>query len=104
MQIGDTLAINLATAYHAVAGRIISRGCMAEVVEVTEKAVKVEAATDSGKTVSACFPKKALVAQKTSMSDGTFIHGNHAMHSVKLAPWFKADGWTGTFLNIAGAY
>ena len=103
MQIGDTLAINLATAYHVVAGRIISRSCMADIIEVTEKAVKVEAATDNGKMVSAWFPKKALVAATNSMSNGTFIHGNHALHCVTLAPWFKAAGWTGIFLNIAGA-
>jgi hypothetical protein len=103
MQINDTIAINLATAYNAVSGNIISRGCMAEVVEVTEKAVKLQAATHNGKTMTAWFPKKALVLTKTSVSDGVFQHGNSQMYCVSLAKWFRAEGYTANFLNYAGA-
>ena len=52
MQLGDTIAINLASAYNAVSGTIATRGCMAEVVQITDKAVKVQAQTHNGKTMT----------------------------------------------------
>ena len=97
MQIGDTIAINLATAYNPVAGNIASRGCMAEVTAVTEKAVKVEAKTHNGKVMAVWFPKKALVMTWEAPDQ------NHKVLGAKLAPWFKADSYTQNFLIYAGA-
>ena len=95
MKIGDLISIKNASAWNSNANHLLSAACHCNVVEVTEKAVKVVGLTENEKQVSAWFPKKALVswAEKGNL-DG------HDMHFVKLAPWFKPNEWTNKFLGM----
>jgi hypothetical protein len=74
-----------------------SRGILATVLNETAKAIQFESrSVHSGKTVTAWFPKKALVNMKIKS------HGDETTTRYDLAPWFQrsVDGWTKTFIDL----
>jgi hypothetical protein len=93
MQINDTISIITASGFGG-GNTMISAGVHAEIIEVSEKAVKLQGATRSGKIVSAWLPKKALKAISTATI------GNSQHSTCELARWFSPSGWTATFLDI----
>ena len=76
----------IATAHCAIG----TTGICGTVDRETDKAVCVAAHTYKGKRVTAWFPKKALKHEHTT-NDTNFY---------SLAKWFKANGWTRTFIEI----
>jgi hypothetical protein len=95
MQLGDTLSIILASGLNHKG--LAHASVCGEIVEVREKAVKLQAETEKGKAVSAWFPKKALrrIGEAREMAGS-----NHQHHTTELARWFKADDWTNRFIQI----
>lgn len=95
MQLGDTLSIILAAGLNHKG--LAHASVCGEIVEVREKAVKLQAETEKGKAVSAWFPKKALraIGEASAMAGS-----NHQHYTVGLAKWFKGDDWTSRFMQI----
>jgi hypothetical protein len=96
MQITDTISIVAASGRNVVSNTMLIASSQAEIVSVTEKAVKVQAETLNGKTVEAWFPKKAFRVIQSSALSGT----NASHHTTTLAPWFRASGWSEKFLEL----
>jgi hypothetical protein len=82
-----SIIIGVATAHCAIG--VTSIHCT--VSGETEKALKVSALTESGKEVSAWFPRKAFVNEKLTK------YGKR----VEIAKWFKANGWTARFMELS---
>ncbi len=97
IQINDSVAIVLASARNLVTNTLAVAASRCEVIDARDKAVKLQSTTARGKVVTAWFPRKALA----SIGDAAALHGqNTAHHTVRLAPWFKADDWTARFLEM----
>lgn len=92
MGVGSVIYVSLAAC--TAPGRVAVEGIGATVVEETEKAVKLEASTEKGKAITAWFPKKALKAEIRSHSLGEY-------EVFTLAKWFKIEGWTSRWIELA---
>lgn len=95
MQIGSIVSIPLAGALTS-GGALCCAGFSFDIIGETAKAWQVEAETETGKTITAWLPKKALVGLTER---GTF--GNQPAYSCQLARWFKPSGWTARFIALA---
>lgn len=96
-QITDRISINL-DAVITSNGSMLSAWTGGEVVAVTEKAVKLMAVTENGKEITCWFPIKAL---KVFGQPRNNPFDNQISHCATLARWFKVEGWTAKFINLA---
>lgn len=94
IEIGDIVNVPLAGAITS-GGALCCAGFHGEVIEATEKAIKLSGTTESGKEISAWFPRKAFVKPTDR---GLF--GNQRMMTATLARWFRPDGWTARFVSL----
>jgi hypothetical protein len=95
MQIGSIVSIPLAGAITS-GGSLCCAGFSFDIIGESEKAWHVEAELESGKTITAWLPKKAL----TGVTErGHF--GNQPTFTCQLARWFKPSGWTARFIQLA---
>lgn len=94
LQIGDIVNVALAGAITS-GGALCCAGFSGEVIAATDKAVQLQGETESGKEITAWFPRKALA----NPSDrGNF--GNQRVVGATLARWFTAQGWTAKFIAL----
>lgn len=96
-QITDRISINL-DAVITSNGSMLSAWTGGEVVAITEKAVKLMAVTENGKEITCWFPIKALKVFGQPRSNP---FDNQISHCATFARWFKAEGWTAKFINLA---
>ena len=97
MQLNDSVSIVLATGRNVVSNHMLLAAVRGEIIEATDKAIKVEATTRNGKPVSAWFPRKAL----RQLGDGAPLAGSNSLHfTTQLQHWFRPNGWAARFLEI----
>lgn len=94
IEIGDALSVVLDGALTS-GGALCCLGFSGDVIETTEKAVKLCGTTESGKEITAWFPRKAF---SKPMDRGTF--GNQRVVGAALARWFNPTGWTAKFMSL----
>ncbi len=94
IEVGDIISVPLAGALTS-GGALCCAGFSGDVVQATEKAIKLSGTTESGKEISAWFPRKAFVKPTDR---GMF--GNQRTLSATLARWFTPDGWTARFVQL----
>lgn len=75
---------------------LLTYGFGGDVVEATDKAVRIVAETENGKVISAWFPRRAF---NKITDSGNF--GNQPAKRTSLARWFKPNGWTARFIELA---
>jgi hypothetical protein len=95
-QLSDRIEINL-DAVITSNGSMLSAWASGEIVAMTDKAVKLQAITESGKEITCWFPKKAL---QVFSGNRTNPFDNETAHYVTLARWFRLNDWTLRFLNL----
>ncbi len=93
-EIGDIVNVPVAGALTSN-GSLLCAGFHGEVIEATEKAIKLSGTTEGGKEISAWFPRKAFVKPTDR---GMF--GNQRSLTATLARWFRPDGWTARFISL----
>jgi hypothetical protein len=98
MQMNDSVSIVLASGRNVVANTMLVAAVRGEIIEATDKAIKVEATTRNGKPVSAWFPRKAL----RQIGDSAPLAGSNSHHfTTQIQHWFRPSGWTARFIDIA---
>jgi hypothetical protein len=97
MQVSDHVSIVQAASRNLVSNTLAVAASRCEVAAVSEKAVKLSAASPRGKTIEAWFPRKAL----RPIGDSTTLYNSNNQHfTVRLASWFRPEGWTAKFLEL----
>lgn len=81
--IGQIIFVLISTA--TAPGIVSARGVMADVIEVSEKAVRLQLGTRESESV--WLPKAALIQHKERPDD------------FRLAPWFKANDYQWTMFE-----
>jgi hypothetical protein len=94
IEIGDAVSVVLAGGLTSN-GALCCAGFSGDVIETTEKAVKLSGKTENGKEITAWFPRKAF---SKPMDRGTF--GNQRIVGAALARWFNPSGWTAKFISL----
>ena len=97
MQLNDSVSIVLPPGRDVVSYHMLLAAVRGEIIEATDKAIKVEATTRNGKPVSAWFPRKAL----RQIGDSAPLAGSNSLHfTTQLQHWFRPNGWAARFLEI----
>jgi hypothetical protein len=97
MELYDHISINL-DAVITSGGSMISAWAGGQIVQVTEKAVRLQAETENGKVITCWFPRKAL---KATTDGKTNPFDNHLYYTCTLAKWFKGDDWVWKFISLS---